>query len=124
MKDTSGKYDIRMAALFGGLEHIEIDAVARSSDHPWFNRTLCQVNDCLIRVGVFEGEFHWHSHDQEDEFFYVVQGQLFIDFEDRTVCLSPNEGVLVPRGVRHRPRAPTKTVVLMFEGAGVRPTGD
>ena len=117
-------YDIQMAPLYGGLERIELAAVEESTDHPWFNRTLCAVNDCLVRVGVFQGEFHWHQHDDEDELFYVVEGELFIDLEDKTVRLGPREGVLVPRTVRHRPRAPERTVVLMFEGAGVQPTGD
>lgn len=117
-------YDIQMAALFQGLQTVDLPTVERSTDHPWFNRTLCEVNDCLVRLGVFEGEFHWHQHTDEDEFFYVVEGELLIDFEDRTVRLGPKQGVLVPRTVPHRPRAPSRTVVLMFEGSGVRPTGD
>ena len=119
------KYDIQMEALFGGLEHIDLPRVEGLSDHPWFNRTLCAVNDCLVRLGVFEpGDFHWHQHEGEDEFFFVVEGELHIDFEDRTVELGAKQGVLVPRTVMHRPRAVQRTVVLMFEGAGVRPTGD
>ena len=117
-------YDIRMEPLFGGLEPMDIDEVARSSDHPWFNRTLCAVNDCLARVGVFQGEFHWHEHEREDELFFVVEGELSIDLEGSTVTLGARQALLVPRGARHRPRAPERTVVLMFEGAAVRPRGD
>ena len=90
----------------------------------WWNQTLSQVNDSLVRLGVFEGEFHWHKHDREDEFFYVVEGKLFLDLEDRTVELNPRQGLMVPKGVVHRTRAPTRTVVLMIEAATVKPTGD
>lgn len=121
---SEGDYDIQMAPLYTGLQPIALAAVEAVTDHPWFNRTLCQVNDCLVRLGVFEGEFHWHQHDDEDEFFYVVEGELFIDLDGRTVRLGPKEGVMVPRTVRHRTRAPERTVVLMFEGSGVVPTGD
>ncbi|MGH9941163.1 MAG: cupin domain-containing protein [Pyrinomonadaceae bacterium] len=75
-------------------------------------------------LGVVQGEYHWHKHETEDEFFYVVAGQFFIDFEERTLELSPGQGVVVPKGVMHRPRAPERTVILMVEGAGIVPTGD
>ena len=116
-------YDIQMEPLFEGLQLMDVDEVSRSSDHPWFNRTLCKVNSCLVRLGVFEGEFHWHEHPAEDELFYVVTGELFIDFEDESFSLGPGQGLLVPRGEQHRPRAPKKTVVLMVEAASVTPTG-
>jgi mannose-6-phosphate isomerase-like protein (cupin superfamily) len=86
--------------------------------------SIHSVNDCVVRLGVFEGEFHWHKHDQEDEFFFVLSGQLSLDLEGRTVELTPSQGLLVPRGVVHRTRAPTRTVVLMIEAATVVPTGD
>ncbi len=82
------------------------------------------MNKSVIRVGVFEGEFHWHKHDLEDEFFYVMEGRLLIDLEGRTAELAPGQGMMVPRGIPHRTRAPTRTVVLMVEPATVRPTGD
>ena len=78
----------------------------------------------MVRLGVLHGEFHWHHHDDEDEFFYVVEGQLLVDLEDKTIELNPGEGTMVPKTVRHRTRAPVRTVLLMFEGAGVIPTGD
>jgi mannose-6-phosphate isomerase-like protein (cupin superfamily) len=73
---------------------------------------------------VMQGEFHWHKHDQEDEFFYVVEGLFIIDLEDRTVELAPRQGFTIPKGVVHRTRAPQRTVILMIEGAGVLPVGD
>jgi mannose-6-phosphate isomerase-like protein (cupin superfamily) len=77
-----------------------------------------------MRLGVVHGEYVWHKHDDEDEFFYVVEGRLLMDLEDRIVELRERNGFSVPRGVRHRPRAPERTVILMVEGAGIVPTGD
>jgi mannose-6-phosphate isomerase-like protein (cupin superfamily) len=90
----------------------------------WFNQTLCKVNDSVVRLGVMQGEYHWHKHDDLDEFFYVVDGEFLIDLEDRTVTLQPRQGFVVPKGVVHRTRAPEKAVILMVEGAGIVPTGD
>jgi mannose-6-phosphate isomerase-like protein (cupin superfamily) len=78
----------------------------------------------VVRLGVLQGEYHWHHHDREDEFFYVVEGRFLIDLEDRTVTLDAGQGFVVPKGVKHRTRAPERVVVLMVEPAGVVPTGD
>ena len=117
-------YDIELESQFGPLELIDAGRLADECPKDWWNRTLCQVNDCLVRLGVFLGEFHWHHHDREDEVFYVVEGKLLVDFEDRTVELGPRQAVLVPSGVVHRTRAEVRTVVLMIEAATVTPTGD
>jgi len=109
---------------FGPLELMDIGGVADACEKPWWNQTMCRVNDCVVRLGVLHGEFHWHHHDDEDEFFYVLEGKLLVDLEDRTEELGPRQGITVPRGVRHRTRAPERTVVMMIEGAGVKPTGD
>jgi mannose-6-phosphate isomerase-like protein (cupin superfamily) len=85
---------------------------------------LCEVNDSVVRLGVIEGEYHWHKHDQDDEYFYVVSGRLLIDLQDRLVELSPGQAFVVPRSVVHRTRAPERTVILMVENAGIIPTGD
>lgn len=117
-------YSINLDAKFGPLELIDIQPLADACTHPWFNQTLCRVNDSVVRLGVLQGEFHWHKHDREDEFFYVVDGRLLIDLEERTVELAPHQGLVVHRGVLHRTRAPQRCVVLMIEGAGIVPTGD
>ncbi|NIM51373.1 MAG: cupin domain-containing protein [Gemmatimonadales bacterium] len=109
---------------FGPLEVIDIPSLVESCEEDWFNQTLCQVNDSVVRLGILKGEFHWHHHDNEDEFFYVVEGAFLIDLEGRTVELRPGQGFTVPRRVRHRTRAPTGTVVLMVESSTVTPTGD
>ena len=110
---------------FPPLERIDVAGIVDSCELEWFNRTLSDVNDCVIRLGIIKGEFHWHKHDDEDEFFYVVSGKLLIDLEeDRTVELSPQQGFMVPKGIVHRTRAPERTVMLMVEGNGVIPSGD
>ena len=106
------------------LSIVDLPALVEANTHPWYNQTLCKVNDSVVRLGVVKGEYHWHKHDDLDEFFYVVEGQFIIDMEDRSVALNPGQGFVVTRGVRHRPRAPEKTVILMVEGAGIVPTGD
>ena len=117
-------YDIHTDVKFGPLELVDAGKLADECTEKWWNQTLCQVNDCVVRLGVFEGEFHWHEHDLEDEFFYVMEGELLLDLEGRTVNLLPRQGLVIPRGVLHRTRAPTRTVVMMIEAASVTPTGD
>jgi len=117
-------YTIHDDVKFKPLELIDVARLQRATKEQWFNQTLCEVNDSLVRLGVLQGEFHWHKHDREDEFFYVVEGRFFIDLEGRTVELAPRQGLLVPRGVLHRTRAPRRTVVLMIEAATVVLTGD
>jgi mannose-6-phosphate isomerase-like protein (cupin superfamily) len=117
-------YDTRLDILHGPLETIDVTKVVDGVTHPWFNQTLCKVNDSVVRLGVVRGEYHWHKHDDLDEFFYVVEGELLVDLEDRTVSLKPTQGIVVPKGVVHRTRAPERTVMLMVEGAAIVPTGD
>jgi mannose-6-phosphate isomerase-like protein (cupin superfamily) len=117
-------YSIHLNAQFAPLELIDIQALADACRDPWCNQTLGRVNDCVVRLGVLQGEFHWHQHEREDEFFYVVAGRLLIDLAGRSVELRPQQGFTVPRGVTHRTRAPERTIVLMIEGAAVVPTGD
>jgi mannose-6-phosphate isomerase-like protein (cupin superfamily) len=117
-------YETRLNILYGPLERIDVKALADACEFKWFNQTLCQVNGSVVRVGVIEGEYHWHKHDEDDEFFYTVEGLLLIDLVDRVVELAPGQGFVVPRGVVHRTRAPQRTVILMVENAGIIPTGN
>jgi mannose-6-phosphate isomerase-like protein (cupin superfamily) len=117
-------YDTRLDVLHGALETIDVPALAAQVTHPWFNQTLCRVNESVVRVGVVQGEYHWHHHDHLDEFFYVVSGRLYVDLDGKGFVLEPGQGVVVPKGVRHRTRAPERTVMLMVEGADIVPTGD
>lgn len=117
-------YDTRLNILHKQGEIVDVGNLADACTHPWYNQTLCKVNDSVVRLGVVQGEYHWHKHDTEDEFFYVVEGRFLIDLEGRTVDLGPRQGFVVPKGVMHRPRAPERTIILMVEGAGIIPTGD
>lgn len=117
-------YSINTDVKFPPLELIDVGKLASECREPWFNQTLCRVNDSVVRVGVLRGEFHWHKHDREDEFFYTIEGRFLIDLEGRTVELLPGQGFVVPRGVMHCTRAPERSVVLMVEAASVQPTGD
>ena len=117
-------YDTRLNVLREALEIIDVNSLAASAPHKWYNQTLCAVNASVVRLGVIEGEYHWHKHDHDDEFFYVVEGKLLIDLEDRDVELSAGQAFVVPKGVLHRTRAPQRTVILMVENAGIIPTGD
>ncbi len=117
-------YNINKDVRFAPLELIDVGKLASEYDERWFNQTLCRVNDCVVRLGIIQGEFHWHKHDDEDEVFYVVEGTLLVDLEGRTHELGPKQSIMVPRGVVHRTRAPERVVMLMIEGSGVEPTGD
>jgi mannose-6-phosphate isomerase-like protein (cupin superfamily) len=125
-------YETRLNILHGPLELIDVHAVPGANDYKWFNQTLCKVNDSVVRMAAIEGEYHWHKHDDDDEFFYVVDGELLIDvqggiqggLEDRTVSLASGQGFVVPKTVVHRTRAPKRTTILMVENAGIIPTGN
>ncbi|MGA0606908.1 cupin domain-containing protein [Phenylobacterium sp. VNQ135] len=122
--DDAKAYDIETSILFDQGQHIDVAAVA-AAQTPWWNRTLTAVNDSVVRLGVLDGDFHWHKHENEDEFFYVVEGQLDIELEDgRTVVLKPGQALTVPKGVMHFPKARGRTVILMVETASVVPTGN
>jgi len=118
-------YKINLEDKFGSLRLLDVGAEAAAVGDEWVNQTLTTVNDSVVRLGVVEGEFHWHKHDDEDEFFLVLDGELEIEVEGReTFVLGPKQGVTIPRGVMHRPRAPRRTVIVMVEPATVQPTGD
>ncbi len=117
-------YHTHLDIKFKHLEKIDIPQMVKEYTHKWFNQTLTQVNDSVVRVGIVEGEYHWHKHDNDDEFFFVLEGQLLIDLEDQTIELNPGQGVTITKGVMHRPRAPKKAVMLMVETSAIQPTGD
>ena len=118
------KYAIDLDVKFSPLEVIDIPTLIASCTKKWQNKSLCEVNDSVVRLAVIEGAFHWHKHEKEDEFFFVLQGKFLIDLEGETITLEPHQGCAVPRGVVHRTRAPERAVILMVEGSSVEPTGD
>ena len=124
-------YAAHLNVMFGPLEKIELDPLVDAVRDQWYNQTLTRVNESVVRLGVMQGEYHWHSHEADDEFFYVVEGRFFIDLEPaedgvtpgRVVELLPRQGFTVPRGIVHRTRAPERSVILMVETAAIIPTG-
>src|ERR1700746_2507673 len=116
-------YAVHLDIKFDALDLIDVPSLVAACTDKWYNQTLCRVNDSVVRLGVMQGEYHWHKHDDLDEFFYVVEGRFLIDLEGRTVELAPRQGFVVPKGVVHRTRAPERTVILMVENAGIIPTG-
>jgi mannose-6-phosphate isomerase-like protein (cupin superfamily) len=117
-------YVTKLDIKFDHLQRMDIPKMVKECKDKWFNQTLTQVNDSVVRLGIVEGEYHWHKHINDDEFFFVVEGQLLIDLEDQTIELNPYQGVTISKGIMHRPRAPKKTVVLMVETSRIEPTGD
>jgi len=122
--ENKTNYNINLDVKYNQLELIDIPKIIEENKEKWFNQTLSKVNESVVRIGILEGEFHWHKHDNDDEFFFVLSGQLLIDIEGRTIELNPNQGVTISKGVMHRPRAPQKTVILMVETSDIKPTGD
>ena len=117
-------YVTRLDIKFKQGELIDIPKMVRECKDKWFNQTLTKVNESVVRVGIVQGEYHWHKHDRDDEFFFVVKGTLYVDLQDRTIELKPQQGVTITKGTVHRTRAPQKVVMLMVENAGIIPTGD
>ena len=118
------RYVTRLNVLFPQLALVDLPPLVSAVSDEWYNQTLCQVNASVVRLGVVRGEYHWHKHANDDEFFFCLAGQLLVDLEDRTVTLNPQQGFVVPKGVVHRTRAPERAVILMVENAGIVPTGD
>lgn len=118
-------YSINLDSLFKPLQHIDLKPLVDSVKEPWYNQTLCRVNDAVVRLAVIQGEFHMHKHDTQDEFFYVVDGEIVIEVEGRPpTALKPKQGIAIPKGIMHRPIAERRSVLLLVEQADVKPTGD
>jgi hypothetical protein len=117
-------YATHLDLKFPALTVVDVPALVASCRDRWYNQTLCQVNGSVVRLGVMQGQYHWHKHDDDDEFFFVLEGTFIIDLHDRSIELGPRQGFVVPRGVVHRTRAPERAVILMVENAGIIPTGD
>jgi mannose-6-phosphate isomerase-like protein (cupin superfamily) len=124
MSDTP-TYAINYEPLVGALQRLDVQQLIDASTDPWYNQTLCQVGDVVVRLGVMQGEYHWHKHDEQDEFFLVLDGLFRIELEGMDpVELGPRQAYVVPRGMMHRPVVPVRSAVLMIERADVVATGD
>ncbi len=121
--DRDFNYNQRMDIKYDHQELIDVNEIVKECTDKWFNQTLTKVNNSVVRIGIVEGEYHWHKHDDDDEFFFVLSGKLFIDLEDKTLELNPNEGATISKGVMHKTRAHQKTVMLMVETDTIDPIG-
>ena len=125
MSDSSAfPYATNVDIKYPPLTLIDVPSLVAACTDQWYNQTLCRVNDSVVRLGVMQGEYHWHKHDDDDELFFVLEGEFIVDLEDRSVALRARQGFVVPRGVVHRTRAPERAVILMVETAAIVPTGD
>ena len=122
--NQSHPYATYLDIKFPALSVVDVSALVKACTEQWYNQTLCKVNESVIRLGVMQGEYHWHKHDTDDEFFFVLDGHFIIDLEGKSIDLQPREGFVVPMGVVHRTRAPDRAVILMVETAAIVPTGD
>ena len=118
------KYNTKLNVKYKHFELIDISKIVEETKDKWFNQTLTKVNGSVVRVGIVEGEYHWHKHENDDEFFFVIEGKLFVDLENKSFELNPGQGVTISKNVIHRTRAPKKTIMLMVENKGIIPTGD
>ena len=90
----------------------------------WKPKIVGEVNDSLVKLVKFQGEFVWHHHDHEDELFLVVKGRMRMDLRDRQVIVGPGEFIIIPHGVEHKPVAEEETEVLLFEPNSTLNTGN
>ena len=125
--EKKDNYNIQMNVKYMPLEIINLDEILDGCTDKWFNQTLTQVNDSVVRLGSIEGEFHWHKHDDTDEFFFVLEGELNMEIENdslQTFVIQKNQGITVPKGVLHRPIAYKRVLMLMVESNNIKPEGD
>lgn len=122
--DNPFPYATHLDIRYAPLELVDVPQLVAECKDRWYNQTLSKVNESVARLGVMQGEYHWHKHDNDDEFFFVLEGTFYVDLEDRVIELKPWQGVTVPKGVVHRTRAPERAVILMMETAAIVPTGD
>lgn len=107
-----------------GMDPVNIDAMlARFAEH-WSPKKIAQINDYDLRIVKVQGDFTWHKHDDTDELFLVLSGELTIKMRDRDVVLGPHDLFVVPRGIEHCPHADTESAVLLLEPSSVINTGD
>lgn len=123
-KSKSYPYTTHLDVKYPPLTVVDVPALVAACKDSWYNQTLCKINNSVARLGILQGEYHWHKHDKDDEFFFVLEGRLLIDLEEKTVDLQPWQGYVVPKGITHRTRAPERVVVLMVETAEIVPAGD
>jgi mannose-6-phosphate isomerase-like protein (cupin superfamily) len=99
------------------------EKLAMFSDH-WSPKIVGELNGQHVKLAKFKGEFVWHSHENEDEMFFVVKGSFRMEFRDRSIVVNETEFLIVPKGVEHRPVADEEVSVMLFEPAETLNTGN
>lgn len=104
---------------------VNIQEEIKSITKPWSPIDVAQVNNQIIRLAIFEGEYHWHKHNEEDELFYVIEGEIKIQIKNMDdIILKKGEMTVIPKGIEHRPVSEKKSVILLFEPEKLRSKGD
>lgn len=110
--------------LVAALQRLDVQRLIDDTADAWHNQTRCRVGDTVVRLGVMQGEHHWHKHDEQDEFFFLLDGLFRIELKGLdTVELRPRQAFIVPKRLLHRPVVPQRSAVLMIERGDVVATG-
>lgn len=106
------------------IKAINLQSKLDTFNEHWTPKIVGELNGQYVKLAKLKGEFVMHQHDNEDELFYVIYGQLFIELEDKTLELNAGEFVIIPRGIPHKPYAPEEVSVMLFEPKSTLNTGD
>ena len=106
------------------MEKVNVTDKLRLFSDYWNPRIVGELNGQQVKLAKLSGEFVWHKHDEEDELFFVLSGELRMEFRDKVVQVKEQEFIIVPRGVEHRPVAEKEVAVMLFEPATTLNTGD
>lgn len=106
------------------IEKINLKSKLNTLNEYWTPKIVGELNNQMVKIAKFQGEFVMHRHEQEDELFYVIKGKLFIELSDKTIELNAGEFVIIPKGTEHKPYAPEEVSVVLFEPASTLNTGN
>ena len=106
------------------MKKINLASKYNKIDEHWSPKVVAEMNDYQFKLAKIKNDFIWHSHEDTDETFIVIEGKIYIEFEDETVELSEGEMIVVPKGKKHRPYADEEAKIILIEPKGVRNTGD
>ncbi|MFQ5758793.1 MAG: cupin domain-containing protein [Candidatus Bathyarchaeia archaeon] len=105
------------------IQKFNLNEISKQFTQPWSPRNIETINETVIRAAKFDGEYHWHKHDDEDELFLVFEGKIKIQIKEGDIILEQGEGVKIPRGVEHCPVSVEPSIVLMFEPLKLKSKG-
>jgi len=106
------------------INKVNLNSKLKTFSEFWTPKIVGELNNQLIKIAKFKGEFVMHKHEQEDELFYVIDGKLFIELRDKTLELNTGEFVIIPKGIEHKPYAPEEVSVMLFEPLTTLNTGN